>query len=208
LACISASSGERAMLTSTVIRTSGCSASNMVDAERLERARGRTCCRLKVTPASVNGRDVAGVDRAVELAAFARLADDHDRRPSICRQRSRLLLALRFWASSWTRRRSNSSEVGLGRAQRCRAQIVAPKAILDRDDITHLAELLDPLEQDHLHRAPSKPTGTVGAHAPILDKTQQQPQDRPAQQHDPAVADRERDPTMRPAALRSRATAS
>ncbi len=99
-------------------------------------------------------RDVARGDGAIKLPALAGLTDDHDReaveffghllRVALAREVLRLEL------------RALCLEVGeivLGRAQRLllRQKEVAGVAGLDVDHLAHLSELLDPLQQYHLH---------------------------------------------------------
>ena len=101
-------------------------------------------------------RDVAGVDRAVQLAGFAGLAQDHDAAAvDLGGGGGRLLLALQIGGLELDAAPLELGAGCLGRAQRLavRHQVVAREAVLDGDDVAHLTELLDPLEQDHLHAA-------------------------------------------------------
>ena len=98
--------------------------------------------------------DVAGRDRAVKLAAVAGLADqDEGLAVQLLGDGLGVLLALQIVGFELRLLGLEIFAVGLGGAQRLLLgqQEVAGEAVLDPDFVAHLAELLDPFEQNHLH---------------------------------------------------------
>ena len=100
-------------------------------------------------------RDIARADRAVELAAVARLAQQHEglavqldlATASASFLRSRLLASsCAFWVAKYSR-----FALVARRAFFSGSRIVAGEAVLHLHFVAHLAEFLDAFEQDHLH---------------------------------------------------------
>ncbi len=96
--------------------------------------------------------DVARGDRAVETARFAGLADDHrGQSADAFRHPLRLFPALDVLRLELCPLDFEAGTVVLARAD-ClllRQQPVARVAGADPHDVAHLAEILDPLQQDH-----------------------------------------------------------
>ena len=99
-------------------------------------------------------RDVARRDRAIELGAIARLAQQ-DAGESLESFGERLGLAALFDIRRLELPTAllELLQIIFGRAQRLSLghQEIARIARLDVDHVAHLAELFDPFEQDHLH---------------------------------------------------------
>ena len=96
--------------------------------------------------------DVAGGDRTVKLAGFARLADDDQLHAVQLRRRAsaallRSLGVLRFKLGALL---FKQFEIGFGRAQRLlvRQQEIAGKTGADLDDLAHLAQALDAFQKN------------------------------------------------------------
>ena len=101
--------------------------------------------------------DVAGGDRAVERAAVGGGADHHEGLAvELRRDLLGLLLGLEVARLELGALGLEALEVGFGGAQRLalRQEEVAGVAVLDVDDVAHLAELGDAFEQNDLHVLP------------------------------------------------------
>jgi len=97
---------------------------------------------------------VAGVDRSVELAALAGLADQHHRQPlQPLGHRLGLATPLQVVRLELAAPGLELLQVLLGGAQRLplRQQVVAGESGLDPHHFAHLAQLLDPFEENHVH---------------------------------------------------------
>ena len=159
-ACSSASSGLRATLTVIVASTSGwrttltgCRPSSLIGWSSTTWRRSR-----REAAGGGGVGDVAGGDRAVERAAVGGGANHHEglavelaRRPSRPPSSGLEVAGLELGAVGL-----EALEVGLGGAQRLALgqEEVAGVAVLDGDDLAHLAELGDPLEEYDLHGGP------------------------------------------------------
>jgi hypothetical protein len=132
--------------------------------------------------------DVAGIDRAIQLTGLTGLTQHRDAAAVDLRsRRGGVLLALQVGGLELDPAPLELRQIASGGAQRLalRHQIVAREAVFDGDHVAHLTELLDPLEQDHLHADSLRELSqTAPQMRPILDEPQQQHrQDRPPEQH-------------------------
>src|SRR5262249_57846362 len=99
-------------------------------------------------------RDVARRHRAVELAAFRRLAHHHEALAvELGRYFFRLAPLSKVARLEVGLHRLEARAVLLGGAERLAfgEQEIAGVTVLDTDDVTHLAEPADALQQDHFH---------------------------------------------------------
>ena len=114
-----------------------------------------TWARATLKPPAVDRvGEVAGRDRAVELAGLAGLADDDEGLAVELRgDRCGLALALEVAGLELGALGFEALGVVLGGAERLALgqQEVAGIAVADADDVAHLAEAGDAFEQDHLH---------------------------------------------------------
>src|SRR5665811_2577785 len=129
--------------------------SNLVEAERLDRPVQHHLPPLDGEAAFADRRgDVAGRDRAVELAVVARLADDDEvfsvELPGDALGVGLALKVVRLKLSALA---LEAFAVGVGGAKclAAREEKVAGVAVLDRDDVTHLANAANALQQNDLH---------------------------------------------------------
>src|SRR4029077_8373576 len=104
--------------------------------------------------------NVARRDRAVELAALAGLADEHDGLSvELLGDRLGLLLQLEIAGLDVGALRLEAIAIGVGRGERplARQKEIAGEPVLDADHIADLAELGDTFEQNDFHVvSPSK----------------------------------------------------
>jgi hypothetical protein len=97
---------------------------------------------------------VAGGHRAVELTGLTGLADDDE---ALAGELGRYGFGLGFELEVARLELGTlaleAGAIGFGGAQRLamRQEIIAGKAVLDRDHVAHLSEAADALKQDHLH---------------------------------------------------------
>ena len=155
-ACSSASSGLRATLTVIVAVTSGWRVTaDRVEAEVLDRMVENHLAAVEGEAAGGGGvGDVAGGDRAVEGAAVGGGAN-HREGLAVELLRDRFGFLLRFEVADLELGAVGleALEVRFGGAQRLALgqEEVAGVAVLDGDDLAHLAELGDALEEYDLH---------------------------------------------------------
>ena len=98
--------------------------------------------------------DIPGRDGAIELARFAGLAQDHEALAfELAAVAHGGLAALFIFGFENGAVALEFCPVGVGRPQRLvlREEVIAGIAVLDLDDFTHAAELLDALEKNDFH---------------------------------------------------------
>src|SRR5690554_4890274 len=98
--------------------------------------------------------DIAGADRAVELTGVSSLPNDHDACAiQLLRYGLGLSTPLQIVRFELRALLLENGEVLLVGSERLalRQQIVACEAGANLNDVAHLAEILDTLEQDHFH---------------------------------------------------------
>src|SRR6185437_15018903 len=133
---------------------------------------GEARCRHRV-------REIARRDRAVELAALARLTDQHDLEAvELLRDLLGFALARQVLRFELRALLLEIGKVLFRRAQRLflRQEEVARIARAHLHDLTHLAEILDPLEEDHIQHVSLALAQSVGQEPEIaraLDRLRQ-----------------------------------